>query len=156
MRTAQTHVTGTTVENNDVAEAFDGIICSACGTELPEGASFCLHCGAALRGIEGTPAVLESCEIAFWRGYLSACFFAMPAVGPAPLEAPARSAYFMRLRATPPSEEEGSALKAFESLLERLEGEGWEIVGEGPLWYQRRLLRRLGAPARRAAREAHA
>jgi hypothetical protein len=121
--------------------------CPACETELPREASYCFRCGAALRGVEGTPAMLETCEIALWHGYLSGCFFALPGLGTTGPEPPAKSPAFPQLGDGVP-QEGGAALGALTALLERLKNDGWETVAEGPLWYERRLLRRTGVAAR--------
>jgi hypothetical protein len=87
---------------------------------------------------EAPRASVEACEIALWTGYMKKQFYAAPVGRAETLEAFAMSSYF-RLRddGVPTA----AAHRALKGLIARLEHAGWEVVSEGPNWYQYRLER---------------
>jgi zinc-ribbon domain len=129
--------------------------CSNCGTPLPRVARFCLNCGAAQTRTDAardetdgaaSPASGAAfdpriCETGVWRGYVKAEFVATVRDGDQVYEA-ARSLSF-RCGRDGPSENDPRAVRAFEALIELLQGHGWEPVSGGQPWYAYRFRRRL-------------
>src|SRR5690242_12569612 len=91
--------------------------CTACGAELGAEARFCAHCGTAVDAADHE--ALEFCEIGYWRGYVTACFYADGPTDPLAPAPPVKSRVFTSFRDSQP-DEGGRALVAFEGLLERL------------------------------------
>lgn len=120
--------------------------CFNCGGELPAGARFCPSCGAPVGGTTppATPprpgTSWELCEIACWRGYLKADFYARR-LGQNGEEL-ARSRMFRWRRDGPPPRE-GKFLAAHEGLAAKLRDAGWEPVGEPHPWYAQRFRRQI-------------
>jgi hypothetical protein len=77
----------------------------------------------------------ESCEIALWRGYTRAHFYARPT-----FPEPGDFALEVSPRFRPGKDEipqkRGSALAAYEALIEKLVRRGWEPSGLGGEWYE--------------------
>jgi hypothetical protein len=119
--------------------------CFNCGSELPEGARFCPTCGAPVgeaNGIAPSPPATswELCEIACWRGYLKADFYAR-GLGRDGEEIARSHMFRWRRDGAPPRE--GKFLAAYEELVALLAARGWEPVGEPRPWYAQRFRRRL-------------
>lgn len=90
--------------------------------------------GESFRGV--------ACEIALWRGYVKARFYAR-FIGGDPLAAIAMSPMFRCRSAMPDETEEPAA--ALSALVDHLVADGWELSGQGAAWYARRLTRDAGA-----------
>lgn len=86
----------------------------------------------------------DACELAWWHGYVRACFFVVPDQATTVIETPlVTSASFRWLdhRLPPPT---GLPAEVHRRFVRELRAEGWEPVGQGPAWFQQRF--RLRAP----------
>jgi hypothetical protein len=81
----------------------------------------------------------ELCEIACWRGYLKADFYARRVGSDDEI---ARSPMF-RWRGDDPPPREGKFLAAHEQLVSRLVNNGWQALGDARPWYAQRFRRRI-------------
>jgi hypothetical protein len=77
---------------------------------------------------------VTECVVAWWRGYVKSQFIAYDADGDIVAESPP---FAWRSR-TPPGRGR-DAIAAHDALLAQLDRLGWEIVEEGPEWYERLL-----------------
>jgi hypothetical protein len=83
----------------------------------------------------------ESCEIALWRGYVRGQFYARPTF-PEPGDYALEVSPKFRLRGESPNPR-GSALAAYEALIEKLVRRGWQPSGLGGEWFEQWFRRRL-------------
>jgi hypothetical protein len=82
---------------------------------------------------------VESCRIELWRGYVKSQLYAAPLDhGGTPPVGLFFSPFFRLRDEETPTKKAGVALQL---LTERLERHGWEVVSNGPRWYQLRLER---------------
>jgi hypothetical protein len=119
--------------------------CSSCQTELPDGAIRCWKCGAAQdAAAQAASPVWETCTIrlAQQTGFFSSGGnFLAEAQGPQGAHTIATTAQF----APPYREDNRDVAAALHGLLDQLDKEGWERVGEpmGDEWYAYRFRRRV-------------
>ena len=76
----------------------------------------------------------EFCEIAFWRGYVKASFYARVFDEDGEPVAIAQSPHF-RPKGKEDPDATDQAVAAYEALRTQLEREGWEYAGDGPMWF---------------------
>jgi hypothetical protein len=82
---------------------------------------------------------VETCYIKLWRGYVKSQLYAVRLdEGRTPSVGLAFSPFFRVREEETPTRKADAALR---TLIERLEGDGWEVVSSGPRWYQLRLER---------------
>lgn len=137
--------------------------CIACGTEIPNEANYCSHCGKAqkdnLSSKSEEATTWETCEIV-WdtkklkKGFLQSqhydTFFWAKAVGPNGIYDAGKSGVFDQYR--PPvdnfaDEKDWKIAKAeVDTLVDLLAKDGWEFVGTQQLWYQKRFRRKVSNP----------
>jgi hypothetical protein len=88
------------------------------------------------------PAVTtwERCEIEWWRGYVKSDFYAVAFRPTGEWYVAGRSPSF-RWRHNEPPPQEASGQEEHAELVGRLVADGWEPVGNGPVWYQTRFRR---------------
>ncbi|HWN21359.1 MAG TPA: hypothetical protein VNP93_05265 [Gaiellaceae bacterium] len=89
----------------------------------------------------GRPAE-ETCEIAWWRGYVKSQFYVQ---SNAPLDQVLASRLF-RFRGSEEPEQTGAAAEAHRALVEELRAAGWVPDGRGEQWFSERF-RRSGPTA---------
>jgi hypothetical protein len=82
----------------------------------------------------------ECCEIELWRGYVKCQLYAASLDRPRAAAAFAFSPFFRLRDEDTPTEK---ASEALETLVDRLERDGWTVVSAGARWYQLRLNRSL-------------
>lgn len=121
--------------------------CANCGTELPDGARFCVRCGAPAGSPAAPPAATDeqTVQIRLWRGYVNAEFYAEladPDTGGLHVE---RSRAFRWRNDEPPPRDRDDVLDAYEGLVAWLQALGWEQVGIRKPWYAQRF-RRVDEP----------
>jgi hypothetical protein len=80
----------------------------------------------------------ESCEIELWRGYVKCQLYAASLDRPRAAAAFAFSPFFRLREEDTPTEK---AAEALNTLVDRLERDGWTVVSAGARWYQLRLNR---------------
>ncbi|MGE5691781.1 MAG: hypothetical protein ACM33B_14595 [Pseudomonadota bacterium] len=98
----------------------------------------------------GPPRSAASCEIRWWRGYVRSTFYAAAADAHAGERVIAESPPF-RWRGAEPPPREPATLEALETLVRRLEDDGWRVIDRGDEWFSLRLGETDGTP-REAAR----
>ena len=119
---------------------FGEMRCHTCLAELPATAVFCLQCGEPQTEAVQIINDLETCEIAWWRGFIMSEFYAIAIRQDGTVTQIYRSPSFRWRRNQPPPERR-SALAARDTLVERLLLDKWETVGRGPHWYAVRFRR---------------
>jgi hypothetical protein len=85
-------------------------------------------------------ATWERCEIEWWRGYIKSDFYAVAFRPTGEWYVAERSPSF-RWRHTEPPREGSAGREEHAQLVGRLVKEGWQPVGNGPVWYQTRFRR---------------
>ena len=123
--------------------------CHACHAELPKTALFCLRCGEPQTKADAIVNGLETCEIAWWRGFVMSEFYAIAVRHDGTVMQVYRSPSFRWRREHPPPRL-GSAVAAQDTLVKMLLRDNWETVGCAPHWYGVRFRRRIGSPSRTA------
>ena len=83
----------------------------------------------------------SECRIAWWRGYVKSTFYAVARTAAGEEQLVAESPHF-RWRKPGPPPHRGPALEAHRALVERLEQDGWSVVGAGRRWYASKLQRK--------------
>jgi hypothetical protein len=94
------------------------------------------------------PAPLDSCRIAWWRGYVRSRFYAYEGNGDGEAKVVAESPLFSWHSSEPPPETP-AALAAHARLVATLEGLGWEPDGRGDDWFSGRFVYSTSARNRR-------
>jgi hypothetical protein len=82
----------------------------------------------------------ERCEIEWWRGYIKSDFYAVAFRSTGEWYVAERSPSF-RWRHTQPPREGAAGREEHALLVGRLVKDGWQPVGNGPVWYQTRFRR---------------
>jgi hypothetical protein len=95
--------------------------------------------GEGAEFVESEPAV-ERCDIAYWRGYRKAAFYAR-AFDEEGLEVALAESEEFRARGNGTPERTEAAAAAHKALMASLVEAGWTKEGEGELWYDARLTR---------------
>jgi hypothetical protein len=98
-----------------------------------------------LRFAEPLATTWERCEIEWWRGYVKSDFYAVAFRPTGEWYVAERSPSFRWRQSEPPQEGEAGR-EEHAHLAGRLVADGWEPVGNGPVWYQKRF-RRLVPPS---------
>jgi hypothetical protein len=93
---------------------------------------------APVRSEQPRPRPSE-CRIAWWRGYVKSAFHAVETT--ADEEQLVAESSFFRWRKPEPPPQSGSVAEAHRALVERLQGEGWSVVGTGEHWFALQLQR---------------
>jgi len=135
------------------------MICSNCGTELPDDANFCVQCGRPQKaGLAGpiARAQWELCEIDYFseEGFLNQKgLFGAMVLGKERKQLVAESENFLlrfdevggfnQWRSKRILKRTAEAQSAFNALVGRLLDEGWEPTGWGQFWYSEQLRRRV-------------
>jgi hypothetical protein len=97
----------------------------------------------------GAPGLRQptKCRIVWWRGYIKSVFEAVPVQRSQGSDSIAESPYFRWRKAEPPPKND-DAVEAHRALVERLEQDGWVVVGTGREWFalelERKAIRRPG------------
>jgi hypothetical protein len=120
------------------------MVCSNCGTQLPNAASYCWHCGVPQRpGLSPPMLERETCEIEFKTvkvGRRTQIVFWAKAYGP-------KGTYFAGESTPFDGEYDGAPFQAghkmdvaegcLQDLIQRLLKDGWEYETRGPGYWQR-------------------
>jgi hypothetical protein len=92
-------------------------------------------------GDGGWKLQVETCRIVRWRGYRTAAFYAHRSGDPPATSLGEQSpAFRWRGAATPDTDE---ARSAHHELVDRLEKDGWTVIGQGQKWYETELVRKV-------------
>jgi hypothetical protein len=86
---------------------------------------------------------LSECRIDWWRGYVKSAFHAVTQTTADEEELVAESSFF-RWRKPEPPPQSGPVAEAHSALVERLQRDGWSVVGTGEHWYELQLQRPTG------------
>jgi hypothetical protein len=86
------------------------------------------------------PTTWERCEVEWWRGYIKSDFYAVAFRPTGEWYVAERSPSF-RWRHTEPPREGSAGREEHAHLVGRLVRDGWQPVGNGPVWYQTRFRR---------------
>jgi hypothetical protein len=91
----------------------------------------------------GAPGLRQptKCRIVWWRGYIRSVFEAVPVGRSHGSDPIAESPHFRWRKAEPPPEND-DAVEAHRALVERLEQDGWVVVGNGKDWFALELERK--------------
>jgi hypothetical protein len=128
------------------------VFCTACGTELPDDANFCLRCGKPQRDGVAAPAAAvadadpdarwETCRISFVKGIISKQLFVAVVAGPKAqyrvVEPQQRQIY---VDDHGPRRRDRNTSASYSALVQRLVREGWEPAGSDQHWWEERFRR---------------
>ena len=90
--------------------------------------------------LELTAADVDECEIAVWRGFRKAHFYAAPVLGDGVVEVGLYTSPLFRARGDEPQQTD-EAVAAYDDLRATLEREQWVLVDKGDAWYSGRFRR---------------